>query len=632
MRILLIEDDQELSISLADALAKQNYIIDVAGDSKEALHFLDTFPYDLLLLDIVLPGVDGITFCKQLRSRGFKMPILLLTGRDATTDKAKGLDAGADDYLIKPFDLQELLARIRALLRRLNSPLLSRLEWEDLCLIPNTNEVTYRRQSLPLTPTEYHLLELFLRNSHRVFSYDDLIQHLWFFEAPPSENTIRSHIRGLRKKLKAVGARADLIETIYGLGYRLKPTAEVREVGEIRRQGDKKELPHPQSLSNRERQTLAALRRSWEHFKESVFEDVAFLEKIATNVERLQTNSLRSQAIRTTHNLVGLLGSLRLAEATKICREIENLLLAQTNLNQEQILRFQELLATLPQVLEPQSATIVAQGELSATEIQGKLPVVLIIDDDTELTEQLCQLGVNWGIQVEQASSLSLGREEIKRIHPDLIILDLIFPDEIEDGLTLLTELSTLQPPIPILILTVRGELSDRLQASRAEAVAFLHKPFSLEQIMAMVHQILHQPSSMSGKILVVDDDPTFLSLLRDRLESEELQITTLTRPQQFWETLETVSPDLLILDLIMPDLDGIELCRVVRNDPRWYELPILFLTGYSNKGNIQRLVAAGADDFISKSALGLELQTRIFSHLQRVRRLRQMSEIRQGT
>ncbi len=626
MRILLIEDDHELRISLGDALAQQNYIIDIAGDSQEALQFLETFPYDLLLLDIVLPGIDGITFCRQLRSRGFKMLILLLTGRDATTDKAKGLDAGADDYLIKPFDLQELLARIRALLRRINYPLLSTIEWGDLCLIPSNNEVTYRDQSLDLTPTEYHLLELFLRNSHRIFSYDDLIQHLWFFETPPTENTIRSHIRGLRKKLKGAGAGADLIETIYGLGYRLKQEHKAGEVGQTRKQGN---IPSLQSFSSREQQTLAALRRSWEHFKDSVFEDIAFLEEIATNVERLQTTFLRSRAIRTVHNLVGLLGSLRLAEATKICREIENLFLIQTPLSSEQVLRFEELLVRLPQVLDPQSAKIFAPKEPSSTEIQGKRPLVLIIDDDTELTQQLHQLGNDWGIQVEEASSLSVGREKIKRIDPDLIILDLIFPNEIEDGLTFLAELSIMKPSIPVLVLTVRGELSDRLKASKAEAVAFLHKPFSLEQILTMVYQTLQQSGSISGKILVVDDDPTFLSLLRNRLESEELQITTLTEPQHFWDTLEKVSPDLLILDLIMPDLNGIELCRVVRNDPQWYELPILFLTGYSNRGNMQRLVAAGADDLISKSVLGLELQTRIFSHLQRVRRLRQMSGIR---
>ncbi|NER21079.1 MAG: response regulator [Symploca sp. SIO1C2] len=616
MRILLIEADQELRVTLADALTQQNYTIDLAKDSQEALYFLETFPYNLLLLDIALPGLDGITFCRQLRSRGFKILILLLTERDATTAQAKGLDAGADEYLIKPFDLQKLLTLIRALLQGVNAPSLSILEWGDLSVVPSNNKVTYRRQSIELTPTEYHILELLLRNPHRVFSYNDLIENLWFFDAPPTASTIRSHIRGLRKKLKAAGVEADLIETVYGLGYRLK-SGEEKETSQ---QGD---TPISQFLPDREQKTLAALRRSWEDFKESIFTDIAFLENIATNIEQLATAFPRSQAIRTAHNLVGLLGSLRLAEASKKACEIENLLLTQTNLNPEQVLRLKELLSTLSQVLESQSYPIITPSEPSATVLPEKRPLVLIIDDDTELTQQLHQRGNDWGIQIEQASSLSFGREEIERIHPDLIILDLTFPNEIEDGLTLLVELSASNPSIPVLVLTVRGELSARLQASRAEATAFLHKPFSLDQILAIVHQTLQQPDAMSGKILVVDDDPAFLSLLQERLKSEELEIITLSSTQNFLETLETVSPDLLILDLIMPDLDGIELCRVVRNDPQWYKLPILFLTGYSNRRNMEQLFAAGADDFISKSAFGLELQTRIFSHLQRVRRWR---------
>jgi len=616
MRILLIEADQELSVTLADALAQQNYTIDLAKDSQEASYFLGTFPYDLLLLDIALPGVDGITFCQQLRSRGSNILILLLTEKDAITAQAKGRDAGADEYLIKPFDLQELLARIRVLLRGVNAPPFSTLEWGELSLVSSNNKVTYRGHSIDFTPTEYQLLELFLRNPHRVFSYNDIIQNLWFSATPPSESTIRSHIRGLRNKLRAAGVEADLIETVYGSGYRLK-SREDRETN------TQEAAPSSQFLPDREQQTLAALRRSWENFKDSIFADIAFLEDIATNVEQLPTAFPHSQAISKAHKLAGLLGSLRLAEASKICSEIENLLPPQETLNPQQLLRFKELLSRLYQVLDPQYSPILTPGDPSATVLLEQRPLVLIIDDDTELTQELHQLGNDRGIQIEQASSLSFGREEIERIHPDLIILDLTFPNEIEDGLTLLVELSNSNPSIPVLVLTVRGELSDRLQASRAEATAFLHKPFSLEQILEIVHQTLQQPDSMSGKILVVDDDPAFLSLLKRRLKSEELEITTLSHPQDFWKTLETVSPDLLILDLIMPDPDGIELCRVVRNDPQWYELPIVFLTGDSNKTNMERLFAAGADDLINKSVLDLELQTRIFGHLQRVRRWR---------
>ncbi|HBK63580.1 MAG TPA: hypothetical protein DD000_08675, partial [Cyanobacteria bacterium UBA11166] len=234
MRILLIEDDERLSLILVNILGKQNYLIDVVKNSEEALQFLDTFSYDLLLLDIVLPGLDGITFCQQLRCRGVNLPLLLLTARDETTDKVKGLDAGADDYLVKPFSLDELCARIRALLRRRNAPIISELKWGHLCLILNTNTVTYRDILLQLTAKEYALLELFIRYPRRVFTPDQLIERVWCFEAPPTESTIRSHIRGLRNKLKAAGGSANLIETVYGTGYRLNQIEEISVVGEER--------------------------------------------------------------------------------------------------------------------------------------------------------------------------------------------------------------------------------------------------------------------------------------------------------------------------------------------------------------------------------------------------------------
>ena len=148
----------------------------------------------------------------------------MLTAKDSSTDKVMGLDAGADDYVVKPFDLRELMARIRALLRRGNAILPPVLSWENLRLDPSNCEVTYKEKLLHLTPKEYRILELFLRNSHRVFSRSEIIEHLWSFDELPGEETVKVHIRSLRQKLKLAGAPADVIETVYGLGYRLKET------------------------------------------------------------------------------------------------------------------------------------------------------------------------------------------------------------------------------------------------------------------------------------------------------------------------------------------------------------------------------------------------------------------------
>ncbi|BAY64687.1 two component transcriptional regulator, winged helix family protein [Calothrix brevissima NIES-22] len=222
MKILLIEDEYRIAEALAEALRDQHYIVDIAHDGQVGWDFAKAFPYDLILLDLMLPKLDGITLCQQLRRQGYAMPILMLTAKDTSTDKVMGLDAGADDYVVKPFDLQELMARIRALLRRGIAILPPILEWENLRLDPSTCEVTYKGQQMHITPKEYKILELFLRNSHQVFNRHEILKHLWSFDEPPGEETVKVHIRSLRQKLKVAGANVDFIETVYGLGYRLK--------------------------------------------------------------------------------------------------------------------------------------------------------------------------------------------------------------------------------------------------------------------------------------------------------------------------------------------------------------------------------------------------------------------------
>ena len=222
MKILLIEDDEEIAEALAEALINQHYIVDIAIDGQAGWDQVKGITYDLLLLDVMLPKLNGIRLCQQLRSQGYQMPILMLTAKDADTDKVIGLDAGADDYVIKPFSLTELLARIRALLRRGKSSLPSVLEWGELRLNPGTHEASYRETPLNLTPKEYALLKLFLYNRRRVFSRGEILERLWTLDDSPEEDAVKTHIRGIRQKLKSVGAPAQLFETVYGVGYRLK--------------------------------------------------------------------------------------------------------------------------------------------------------------------------------------------------------------------------------------------------------------------------------------------------------------------------------------------------------------------------------------------------------------------------
>ena len=184
MKILLVEDDAAAAAVLSEVITAQHYTVDVATDGEMGLQFATSWEYDLILLDLLIPKLDGKNVCRQLRANGFQKPILLLTASDSSTDVVEGLDAGADDYVTKPYDLSELLARMRALLRRGQANLTpSLLTWEQLCVNPVSAEVTYCGQTLSLSPKEYGLLGLFLRNPQRVFSRSDIIDRLWSIAA-----------------------------------------------------------------------------------------------------------------------------------------------------------------------------------------------------------------------------------------------------------------------------------------------------------------------------------------------------------------------------------------------------------------------------------------------------------------
>lgn len=229
MRILLVEDDICLAETLAEALTDQRYVVDIVADGEAGWQQVKTLEYDLLLLDVMLPELDGLGLCQRVRSHGYKLPILMLTACDTIDDEINGLDVGADDYIVKPVDLQKLFARIRALLRRGSTTAPPILEWGKLQLNPSTYEVSYQDTPIHLTPKEYAILELLLRNGRRVLSRSAIVEHVWSLEFPPEEHTVKVHIRGLRQKLKFAGAAEDsnglqsriTIETVHGIGYRL---------------------------------------------------------------------------------------------------------------------------------------------------------------------------------------------------------------------------------------------------------------------------------------------------------------------------------------------------------------------------------------------------------------------------
>ncbi len=220
MRILVVEDEHKIAAFLQRGLVEEGYAVDLAYDGEEALDWYAVAPYDLIVLDVLLPKRSGITVCRVLRERGAHIPILMLTARDAIEDRIQGLDAGADDYLVKPFAFSELLARIRALLRREPTSKPPVLRVADLTLDPATHIVTRVGATIPLANKEYQILEYLMRNADRVSTRDMIGEHVWDYEFDRDSNVIDVHIRTLRRKLDEPYP-VKLIHTVRGVGYRL---------------------------------------------------------------------------------------------------------------------------------------------------------------------------------------------------------------------------------------------------------------------------------------------------------------------------------------------------------------------------------------------------------------------------
>ncbi|WP_254173825.1 response regulator [Planktothrix pseudagardhii] len=600
MKILLVEDDPLTSAALGEILLGHQYTINTATDGLTTLELAESFTYDLILLDICIPKLDGISVCKQLRIKGYQSPILLLTARDSSTDRVMGLDAGADDYVVKPFDPDELMARVRALLRRGKSVSSAVMTWENLYFDPINNEVKCEDQLIHLTSKEYCLLELFLLNPKRIFSRKAILDRLWDFAESPGEETVSTHIKCLRRKLKAAGS-ADLIETVHGLGYRLREPSNPAE---------SKVMVSPTDSRQQIREKTAQV---WQNFKVKVKEQIAILEQVAsTLVERKLTPELQEQALQEAHKLSGSLGLFGLQEGSKVARELEHLLEhPQLDIKDSQLIS--DLVATLS--LEASRETLLIP---LSSEPVAYSPLILIVDDDLMLAEQIRVEANAWGLRVEIATDLSVARKMISQNPPNIILLDLTFPNPQESGLTLLAELSRRIPQIPVITLTGRQSLKARVTVARLGVKTFLSKPLPAYEILKAVTEVLSWSRRGRGnRVLVVDDDPALLSYMSNLLNAMGINVTTLENPEAFWEVLLDCHPDLLILDWEMSGFNGLDLCQAVRTDQRWRHLPIIFFSAYTEESRIVQAFAVGASQYLSKDMGAEALSTEIWRRLQ---------------
>ncbi len=221
MRVVVAEDEPRVGNALRRALTLAGYDVELAADGAEALRLLATHSADALVLDVLMPEVDGIEVCRRLRKSGDSVPILVLSARDAVSDRVEGLDAGADDYLVKPFDLDELLARLRALLRRGAPTDGETLRFEDVSVNPSTREVLRGDRKIELTRTEFSLLELFLCHPRQVLTQEVISERVWGYDFGSSSTSIKVYVGYLRRKLEAEG-EPRVIQTVRGVGYALR--------------------------------------------------------------------------------------------------------------------------------------------------------------------------------------------------------------------------------------------------------------------------------------------------------------------------------------------------------------------------------------------------------------------------
>ncbi|MEI2580242.1 response regulator [Scytonema sp. PRP1] len=615
MRILLVEDDELMIKPLTTLLKYQNYVVEVATDGQIAWDLVEAFNYDLILLDIVLPKIDGITLCRRLRSQGFKTPILLLTGQNSSNNKAIGLDAGADDYVVKPFCSEELTARIRSLLRRCSSAPLPVLEWGSLRLDLSRIQVHYETHPIQLTSKEYALLELLMRHPQQVFSCDAILEHIWSFKNTPTEEAVRTQIKGLRQKLKTVGADPNLIETVYGVGYRLK-AQQAKPSNNLSSETENKQ----------QQQTVSPLAASQNRLRERINQYISVLEQAATAyLQDTLTQELRTLAEQKAHTLATLLCNFGLNKGSQLARTIDYYLKLSQSSETKEAKHFHKLVLALRKEIECSRERFVSK---SASH-KDDPPKLLIVDSDCKLTRELVIKSQTQGIVAEVATNLSEAREKIYRTRPNVVLLDLVVGNTTQESLALLAELLLQNPPVPFLVFTAKNNLDDRIQIARLGGRTFLQKPIPAHEVLQTVMQVLLPIDiKTEANVMVADNNSQFSATLSSLLEPWGIKVSNLGDPQNFWQTLEVTAPDLLIINLEMPDLKAIELCQVVRNDMRWGGLPILLLTDRLDANTIHQAFAAGADDCASKSMVGRELVTCILHRLKRINLQRNLGEI----
>ncbi len=664
MKILLVEDEPDTRQLLTLQLTAARYTVEQATDGLTALELALEWNYDLIILDLNLPKLDGLSLCRRLRQRGNTTPILILTANLGNENVITGLDAGADDYVTKPFEVKGVLARVRALLRRGSvATEMPSLTWGHIQLDPALTQVTYRGEVVPLSPKEYNLLELFLRHPQRIFSRSNILDHLWTLDDSPTEGAVTNLVKDLRSRLKRSGIATTVIQTVYGVGYRLREAPPVSPDLE----SDGESLPHhwrspplpsaprlgedpteeaddptaiePSSAMN------AGMAMIQQRFQASLPERLARLAQAMDcwrTVGVVETD--RREAAAEAHRLAGGLGTFGNRVGTDQARALEGLLgqpapwppnhLAQV------VEAFHQLQQTLALGPEPPSS----DGQTSDGRNPGN--TVSPGGDDRRPTAQSCGLlMINVPPEMAQTFQDQLYQQgyslESRPQLPDLaavpldgqvgaILLGLEATASPEARLAPLQAIRRHSPQLPVLVLTTQESLEERVQVARLHGNAYLVAPVCPSQVLEALARLLPCQTRPESRVLVVDDNPASVETIQALLSPWGLRVTGLGDPRQFWEQLRQVQPDLLILALDTPTFSGFDLCRVVRQDPTYGPLPILMLTQPLDRVTVGQVFEAGGDDLVMKPIVGPELVRRALHQVERSRLRQYVNQLHQ--
>ncbi|MBE9070923.1 response regulator [Leptolyngbya cf. ectocarpi LEGE 11479] len=466
-----------------------------------------------------------------------------------------------------------------------------------------------------------------MRNPSQVFSRGRILDHLWNCSEAPGEDTVTSHIKGLRRKLTAAGAPSDVITTVYGVGYRLSSVVPPKP------QSADSTSPSTKRVSQ-QKKTREALGTLWHSVKPQHLERLALIKRAHQALQQDQlTHDLRQAAAQAAHSLTGALGVFGLKSGSDLASAIEKILQGDVPVASEHQ-QLSELVNALAEQLHQ------ALSRLEQAKSRQLPPLLVLIDENLPLLRQLEQALQSQELRVDIAlneatlhtlqrklkaqSSLehTNGHQHLEHRKPEETVPNVVLFNcslVTMDNVTLmrLSKLINQIPSLLVLVSSAEGSVASRVRAAQLGSHSFLHNP-DVSTLLESILEVRSHFQKSANTVLAVDDDPQVLEALRLLLEPEGLQLVTLNHTIDFWSTLQASSPDLLLLDIEMPEFNGIELCRAIRQAPAWNQLPIIFFTAHGDANIKTAALRAGANDLVEKSLADSDLLVRLCDQLRR--------------